>query len=152
MEKIVVERKKNSSKEIRIPYVQEQKLYRHIVKWVSSICLFVKEASKMKGKTIDLAPFGINSDEHDLNIDVYKISFTKIKGSFSLSFYLKDFPEMRKDFESFAYKCMLDFVRYFDREYPGSAEFKDFFAKLNDYMASFRRYHIIHNQYPLRER
>ncbi|VVB18009.1 unnamed protein product [Arabis nemorensis] len=133
---IADERTKSSSKEM--PLEQQNQLYRHIVGWIVHIGRFAKEASEMKGKTIDLSPFRINSNESDYNISVFQRSANKTQGSFSLPLYLENFPKMRKDFEPFAYKGMLDFVTDLEVKCLASAEFKGFFAKLNDYMAGYK--------------
>lgn len=59
------------------------------------------------------------------------------QGTFSLPLYLKNFPKLGKDFEAFAYKGMSDFMGDLEGKCPKSAEFKDFFANLKDYMACF---------------
>lgn len=59
------------------------------------------------------------------------------QGTFSLPLYLENFPKLGKDFESFAYKGMLDFMGDLEGKCPGTTEFKDFFVKLKDYMACF---------------
>lgn len=59
------------------------------------------------------------------------------QGTFSLPLYLKNFPRLGKDFEAFAYKGISDFLGDLEGKCPKTAEFKDFFAKLKDYMSSF---------------
>ncbi|KFK28140.1 hypothetical protein AALP_AA8G477600 [Arabis alpina] len=59
MEKVVVEIKKSNSTEM--PREQQGILYRHLVEWVANIVLFAREASKLKGKTIDVSTFAISA-------------------------------------------------------------------------------------------
>lgn len=59
------------------------------------------------------------------------------QGTFSVPIYLKNFPKLGKDFEPFAFKGMLDFMSDLEDKCPRTAEFKNFFAKLKDYMATF---------------
>ncbi|CAF2152380.1 unnamed protein product [Brassica rapa] len=59
------------------------------------------------------------------------------QGTFSLPLYLKNFPKVGQDFESFAYKGMKDFMGDLEGKCPETTEFKDFFVKLKDYMACY---------------
>ena len=59
------------------------------------------------------------------------------QGTFSLPVYLKNFPKVGQDFESFAYKGMKDFMGDLEGKCPETTEFKDFFVKLKDYMACY---------------
>ncbi|CAF2129586.1 unnamed protein product [Brassica napus] len=59
------------------------------------------------------------------------------QGTFSLPLYLKNFPKVGHDFESFAYKGMMDFMGDLEGKCPQTTEFKDFFLKLKDYMACY---------------
>lgn len=44
------------------------------------------------------------------------------------------FPKMRKDFEPYALNFTLEFVGELESICPATAEFKDFYAKLKDYV------------------
>ncbi|KAJ0234687.1 hypothetical protein HA466_0271590 [Hirschfeldia incana] len=59
------------------------------------------------------------------------------QGTFSLPLYLKNFPKVGQDFESFAYKGMMDFMGDLEGKCPETTEFKDLFVKLKDYMACY---------------
>ncbi|KAG7535103.1 hypothetical protein ISN45_Aa08g025760 [Arabidopsis thaliana x Arabidopsis arenosa] len=59
------------------------------------------------------------------------------QGTFSLPLYLKNFPKVGKDYEAFANKGISDFLGELEGMCPKTAEFKDLFETLKDYMASF---------------
>jgi len=59
------------------------------------------------------------------------------QGTFSLPLYLKNFPKLGKDYEAFANKGISDFLGDLEGMCPKTAEFKDFFENLKDYMAFF---------------
>ncbi|VYS71102.1 unnamed protein product [Arabidopsis thaliana] len=59
------------------------------------------------------------------------------QGTFSLPLYLKNFPKLGKDYEAFANKGISDFLGDLEGMCPKTAEFKDFFEYLKDYMAFF---------------
>ncbi|KAL0693628.1 hypothetical protein Bca4012_060808 [Brassica carinata] len=59
------------------------------------------------------------------------------QGTFSLPLYLKNFPKVSQDFESFANKGMMDFMGDLEGKCPQTPEFKEFFVKLKDYMACY---------------
>lgn len=59
------------------------------------------------------------------------------QATFSLPYYLKNFPKLGKDFEPFAYKGMSEFMGDLERKCPTTTKFNDLFMKLKDYMASF---------------
>ncbi|CAA7035143.1 unnamed protein product [Microthlaspi erraticum] len=89
--------------------------------------------SESEGHPIDLSSFGI-----DYVPSPSKRSLYETHGTFSLPQYLKDLPQTSKDFESFACNGMLDFMSILEAKCPGTAEFKDFFAKVEDYMTTFK--------------
>lgn len=134
MGKHLVEMKKSSSKEIT--FDQRKELIGSMVKWTRAIGLFVKTASENRGHSIDLSTFGI---DYDTNVSSPpKRVIYETQGTFSLPLYLKNFPKMGKDFESFAYKGMSEFLSGLESKCPATAEFMNFFAILEDYMACFK--------------
>lgn len=62
MGKIVIEMKKSASEEIT--FEQRKELIGGMVKWARGIGLLVKTASEKKGKSIDLASFGVDYSPH----------------------------------------------------------------------------------------
>ncbi|XP_024007602.1 uncharacterized protein LOC18012810 [Eutrema salsugineum] len=134
MEKVSVEMKKSTSKEISSQ--QWDKLLGSMTEWVRRIGLFVKTVSEINGKLIDLSQFDIDIGPTYLSLS--KEVGNKTQESFSLPLYLGNFPKIGKDFEPFAYKGMSDFVSDLEVKCLANVEFKDFFAKLNDYMAGFK--------------
>ncbi|CAH2052937.1 unnamed protein product [Thlaspi arvense] len=107
-----------------------------MVKWTRGVGVFVKMASENEGRSIDLSSFGIDYDTSKTSTS--KRSLSETRGTFSLPHFLKDIPKMSKDFESFAYDGMLDFLASLEVRCPATTEFKNFFAKVEDYMTCFK--------------
>lgn len=136
MEKVSVELRKSTTN-MEISSEQWEVLYGSTTEWVTRIGLFVKTVSEINGKLIDLSQFEIKYIDPTY-ISIAKEVANKTQEPFSLPLYLSNFPKMGKDFEPFAYKGMLDFLRDLEVRCLANAEFKDFFLKLNDYMAGFK--------------
>ncbi|CAD5335560.1 unnamed protein product [Arabidopsis thaliana] len=135
MGKGLVEMKKSGSKEIT--FEERRDLISSMVKWARAIGLFVKAASEDKGQSIDLASFGIDYD-NNVESPFSKRAMYETQGTFSLPHYVKNTPKMGKAIEPFAYKGMSDFLGSLESKCPATPEFKDFFVKLEDYMACFK--------------
>ncbi|KAG5414779.1 hypothetical protein IGI04_002346 [Brassica rapa subsp. trilocularis] len=134
MGKSLVEMKKSGSKEIT--FEQRKEVIQSMVNWTRGIGLFIKKVSENKGKSIDLSLFGI---DYDTNVSSpSERALYETQGTFSLPHYLRDFPKMSKDFEPFAYKGMSAFLGALESKCPATAEFKDLFVKVADYMACFK--------------
>lgn len=127
----LIDMNKSGSKEIN--FEQRKELIQSLVKWTRGIGVFVKMASESEGHSIDLSSFGI-----DYVPSPSKRSLYETHGTFSLPQYLKDLPKTSKDFESFACNGMLDFMGILEAKCPGTAEFKDFFATVEEYMTSLK--------------
>lgn len=134
MGKSLVEMKKSGSKEIT--FDQRKELIQSMFKWTRGIGQFMKTASETKGQSIDLSSFGIDYDTKVSSPSERALYETQ--GTFSLLHYLKDFPKMSKDFEPFVYKGMMGFMGGLESKCPATAEFKDLFDKVADYMACFK--------------
>ncbi|KAG2241868.1 hypothetical protein Bca52824_096288 [Brassica carinata] len=129
----LVEMKKSGSKEIT--FEQRKEVIQSMVNWTRGIGLFIKKVSESKGQSIDLASFGI---DYDTNVSPpSERTLYETQGTFSLPHYLKDFPKMSKDFEPFVYKGMSAFLGALESKCPATAEFKNLFVKVADYMACF---------------
>ncbi|CAH2043517.1 unnamed protein product [Thlaspi arvense] len=135
MEKVSVEMKKSTPSEITSP--RWERLYGSMNEWVTRIGLYVKKVSEINGKLIDLSQFEIDYVDPTYTSLSKEVSSTT-QASFSLPIYLGNFPRIGKDFEPFAYKGMLDFASDLETKCLANAEFKDFFVKLNEYMAGFK--------------
>ncbi|CAN8277404.1 unnamed protein product [Cochlearia groenlandica] len=132
-----LEMKKIGSNEIT--FEQRKEVINFMVRWTRAIGLFVKTASETKGKPIDLATFGVDYETSvERTPHSSKRTLYETKGTFSLPHYLKNFPKMGKDFEPFAYKGMMDFSDSLESKCPATEEFKDFFIKVEDFMACFK--------------
>lgn len=131
MGKGLIEMKKSGSQEIT--FEQRKELIGSMVKWTRGIGLFVKTAS---GQSIDLSSFGI---DYDNTVESpIKRAMLETQGTFSLPLYMKNLPKTAQDFEPFAYKGMSHFTDSLESKCPATTEFKDFFVKLEDYMACFK--------------
>ncbi|XP_010443993.1 PREDICTED: uncharacterized protein LOC104762287 [Camelina sativa] len=134
MGKGLMEMKKSGSQELN--FEQRKELIVSMVEWTRGIGLFVKAASESKGQSIDLSSFGIdydNSVESPIKRAMYET-----QGTFSLPHYLENLPKKAQDFEPFAYNGMSHFIDSLESKCPATTEFKDFFVKLEDYMAIFK--------------
>ncbi|CAH2052936.1 unnamed protein product [Thlaspi arvense] len=132
--KVLVEMKKSGSNEIT--FEQRREMIQSMVKWTRGTGIFVKMASENEGRSIDLSSFGIDYDTNKPSNS--KRSLSETRGTFSLPHYLKDLPKISKDFEPFAYDGMLDFLASLEVRCPATTEFKNFFAKVEEYMTCFK--------------
>ncbi|KAG2301093.1 hypothetical protein Bca52824_029744 [Brassica carinata] len=136
MEKVSTEMKKSTSNVMPDP--QWDRLSGSMFEWVGRIGLFVKAVSEINGKPIDLKQFDIDYTDPTY-ASLSKQSGVRTSTSpFSLPFYLRNIPKSGKDVEAFAYKGMQTFLLDLETRCLANKEFKEFFVKMNDFMASFK--------------
>ncbi|KAG2269553.1 hypothetical protein Bca52824_064108 [Brassica carinata] len=131
MEKYLDGMKKRTLKEF--DHIKSREV--RVIRYVATIGQFVKTVSEMNGKPFDLKHFNIEDGNYH---HIFTIKFFNKTIPFSLPNYLKKFPKRGKDFEPFAYRGMFGFVGDLETKAPGSAEFKNFFAQLKEYMNCFK--------------
>ncbi|KAJ0238291.1 hypothetical protein HA466_0243810 [Hirschfeldia incana] len=136
MDKVSTEMKTSTSNVLPDP--QWERLSGSMFEWVGRIGLFVKAVSQINGKPIDLKQFDIDyTDPTYASLSMQALG-SESTSPFTLPSYLSNIPKTGKDVEPFAYKGMQSFLLDLETRCLANKEFKQFFVKLNDFMASFR--------------
>ena len=136
MEKLSTEMKTSTSNVMPDP--QWDRLSGSMFEWVGRIGLFVKAVSEINGKPIELKQFDIDYTDPTYASLSKQSSVRQSTSPFSLPFYLRNIPKTGKDVEPFAYTGMQTFLLDLETRCLANKEFKEFFVKLNGYMASFK--------------
>ncbi|KAH0940282.1 hypothetical protein HID58_007743 [Brassica napus] len=136
MEKLSTEMKTSTSNVMPDP--QWDRLSGSMFEWVGRIGLFVKAVSEINGKPIELTQFDIDYTDPTYASLSKQSSVRQSTSPFSLPFYLRNIPKTGKDVEPFAYTGMQTFLLDLETRCLANKDFKEFFVKLNDYMASFK--------------
>ncbi|XP_013704144.2 uncharacterized protein LOC106407828 [Brassica napus] len=136
MEKVSTEMKTSTSNVMPDP--QWDRLSGSMFEWVGRIGLFVKSVSEIDGKPIELKQFDIDYTDPTYASLSKQSGVRQSTSPFSLPFYLRNIPKTSKDVEPFAYQGMQTFLLDLETRCLANKEFKEFFVKLNDYMASFK--------------
>lgn len=136
IEKVSTEMKKSTSNVMPDP--QWDRLSGSMFEWVGRIGLFVKAVSEINGKPIDLKQFDIDYTDPTYASLSKQSSVRQSTSPFSLPFYLRNIPKSGKDVEAFTYKGMQTFLLDLETRCLANKEFKEFFVKMNDFMASFK--------------
>lgn len=136
MEKVSTEMKTSTSNVMPDP--QWDRLSGSMFEWVGRIGLFVKAVSEINGKPIELKQFDIDYTDPTYASLSKQSGVRQSTSPFSLPFYLRNIPKTGKDVEPFAYQGMQTFLLDLETRCLANKEFKEFFVKLNDYMASFK--------------
>ncbi|KAJ4869417.1 hypothetical protein Rs2_27405 [Raphanus sativus] len=137
MEKVSTEMKTSTSN-VKMPDPQWERLSGSMFEWVGRIGLFVKAVSEINGKPIDLKQFDIDYTDPTYASLSKQAGVRQSTSPFSLPAYLRNIPKTGKEVEPFAYKGMQSFLLDLETRCLANKEFKEFFVKLNDFMASFK--------------